>query len=151
MKVIFLDFNGIVDTYEEMDEINLDNLNRLIELCRLTDSKVVYSSSNRLSRFGRELVLKMIEQGLDIIGVTPKLDGNREEEIQTYLREHNEIINYCILDDDFDMPSMDEHLVKLPLQGPGSLGFTEEYFYKALKVLGLSEKKDLGGMSNGKN
>lgn len=150
MKVIFLDFNGIVDTYKEMDEINFDNLNRLIELCRLTDSKVVYSSSNRMSRFGKELVLTMIENGLDIIDVIPKLDGNREAEIQAYLREHSDISNYCILDDDFDMPSMEGHLVKLPLQGPGSLGFTEEYFYKALKVLGLSEKKDLGGMSNGK-
>ena len=151
MKVIFLDFNGIVDTYEEMDEINIDNLNRLIELCRLTDSKVIYSSSNRMSRFGRELVIRMSEEGLDIIDVLPKIDGNREEEIQSYLREHEEISNYCILDDDFDMPSMEDKLVKLPLQGPGSLGFTEEYFYKALRVLGLSEKKNMGGMSNGKS
>lgn len=29
MKVIFLDFNGVLDTYERMDEINFDNLERL--------------------------------------------------------------------------------------------------------------------------
>ena len=150
MKVVFLDFNGIVDTYEDLDEINVDNLNRLIELCDLTGSRVVYSSSNRNSKFGRELVLKMMEMGLDIIGFTPKLEGksNRELEIQTYLEEHPEIENYCILDDDYEMPSMEDRLVKLPVQSPGSMGFTEEYFNKAIKVLGIREDKKMGGMKN---
>ena len=102
MKVIFLDFNGIVDTYEDMDEINLGNLDRLKKLCELCNASVVYSSSNRYSRFGKELVSKMMELGLDIVGVTPKL-GSREEEIRAYLEEHPEIDNYCVLDDDYDM------------------------------------------------
>ena len=29
MKVVFLDFNGILDTYENFDVIDPDNLNRL--------------------------------------------------------------------------------------------------------------------------
>ena len=50
MKVIFLDFNGIVDTYEDLDVINMDNLNRLKKLCNETGSSIVYTSSNRFSK-----------------------------------------------------------------------------------------------------
>ena len=140
MKVIFLDFNGIVDTYEDMDEINLDNLERLKKLCTLCNASVVYSSSNRYSRFGRELISKMMELGLNIIGVTPKLNS-REEEIRKYLEEHPEIDNYVILDDDYDM-DFGNRMIKLPMQGPGSLGFTEEYYDKAVNVLGIVKDKE---------
>ena len=140
MKVIFLDFNGIVDTYEDMDEINLDNLERLKKLCTLCNANVVYSSSNRYSRFGRELISKMMELGLNIIGVTPKLNS-REEEIRKYLEEHPEIDNYVILDDDYDM-DFGNRMIKLPMQGPGSLGFTEEYYDKAVNVLGIVKDKE---------
>ncbi len=45
MKVIFLDFNGILDTWCEMDVINYDNLQRLKRIVNETDSKIVISSS----------------------------------------------------------------------------------------------------------
>ena len=141
MKVIFLDFNGIVDTYDEMDEINLGNLERIKKLCELCNASVVYSSSNRYSRFGKELISKMMELGLDIIGVTPKLDS-REEEISKYLEEHPEIDNYCVLDDDYDMKSFGNRMIKLPSQMTGSMGFTEEYYDKAIKVLGIVKDKE---------
>ena len=44
MKVIFLDFNGVLDTYDNMDEINPDNLNRLKHIVDETNSKIVISS-----------------------------------------------------------------------------------------------------------
>ena len=134
MKVIFLDFNGIVDTYEDMDEINLGNLERLKRLCELCNASVVYSSSNRYSKFGKELIIKMMELGLNIVGLTPKLDS-REEEINKYLEEHPEIDNYVVLDDDYDM-DFGDRMIKLPMQGPGSLGFTEEY-YVVIHSVGL--------------
>lgn len=150
MKVIFLDFNGIVDTYEDLDVVNMDNLNRLKKLCEITGSRIVYTSSNRFSKFGRELLSEMISKGLDIIDVTPKIENKREEEIKMYLSCNAEIDNYCILDDDFDMPSMKDHLVKLPVQAPGSLGFTEEYYEKALKILGIKKELDNGGLGYGR-
>lgn len=140
MKVIFLDFNGIVDTYEDMDEINLGNLERLKKLCELCNASIVYSSSNRYSKFGKELIIKMMELGLNIVGLTPKL-GSREEEINKYLEEHPEIDNYVVLDDDYDM-DFGDRMIKLPMQGPGSLGFTEEYYDKAIKVLGIVKDKE---------
>ena len=146
MKVIFLDFNGIVDTYEDLDVINMDNLNRLKKLCDETGSSIVYTSSGRFSLFGRE----MISNGLDIVDITPKMDNKREEEIKMYLSCNPQIENYCILDDDFDMPSMKEHLIKLPVQAPGSLGFTEEYYQQALKILGKKKELSIGGESYGR-
>lgn len=142
MKIIFLDFNGILDTWENMDEINEDNLNRLKKLVDETGSNVVYSSSNRYSRFGKEIMLNLISNGINVIGVTPQL-GEREIEIKSYLDGHPDIENYCILDDDYDMDSMKEHLVKLPLQSEGSLGFTEEYYKKAVSILGVKKVRSL--------
>ena len=139
MKVIFLDFNGILDTYENLDVIDEGNINRVKKLCDMTGSSVVFSSSGRFSVFGRGIMQQIIDYGIDIIGVTPKINNRREEEIKAYLEEHPEIDNYCILDDDFDMPSMKEHLVKLPEQTKGSLGFTENYYQQALAILGLNK------------
>ena len=141
MKIIFLDFNGVLDTWENMDIINDDNLNRLKRLVDETDSNVVYSSSNRYSRFGKSIMLKLISSGINIVGVTPKL-SSREDEIKTYLNEHPDIVNYCIIDDDYDMESMKEHMVKLPVQSEGSLGFTDEYYQQALNILGITKDKE---------
>lgn len=47
MKVIFLDFNGVLDTYENMDEINPDNLQRLKHIANETEAKIVISSSSK--------------------------------------------------------------------------------------------------------
>lgn len=66
MKVLFLDFNGVLDTYYNMDEINIDNLRR----------------------FTKHL-----------------------EEIEDYLSTNNEIENFCIIDDDYDMEKFKDHLV----------------------------------------
>ena len=46
MKVVFLDFNGVLDTSDNFDEINETNLYILVDAINLTDSKVVITSSN---------------------------------------------------------------------------------------------------------
>ena len=46
MKVVFLDFNGVLDTYENMDVVDPDNLNRLKKIIDETGSKVVLTTSN---------------------------------------------------------------------------------------------------------
>ena len=143
MKVIFMDFNGILDTYDKIDEINISNLERLKNVCELCDAKVVYSSSNRYSKFGKDLIIQMIEMGLNIVGVTPKL-SSRQEEILKYLEDNREIDNYCILDDDYDMKIFGDRMLKLPTQGPGSMGFTDEYYEKAIHILGI--EKEMGNI-----
>ena len=51
MKVIFLDINGVFDTYEKMDEIDSINLQRLKNIVDKIGAKVVISSSLKNSYY----------------------------------------------------------------------------------------------------
>lgn len=148
MNVIFLDFNGVLDTYENMDEINEENLQRLKYITLETNAKVVISSSLKNSyyytgHFSKHLqdIIKEIENvGIEIIGITPHAKS-REEEIKLYLKEHPEIDNYCILDDDYEMEELNDNLVKLPPQmQEGQKGLEEIYMYRAIDILNKQRK-----------
>lgn len=144
MNVVFLDINGVLDTHENMDVIDHGNLSRLKQLIDMFDAKVVISSSlkntfyltGHYSKLLQGIIDTLLESGIDVVGITPQ-GSNREEEIKMYLSNHPEISNYCILDDDYDMESLREHLVKLPMQmNEGQSGFTQEYLDKAVGILG---------------
>lgn len=132
MNVIFLDFNGVLDTYDRFDEIDSSNLHILIDAIILTDSKVVITSSNKdyFYRNGKhnEIMLNLINvlksYNIDVLGYTKKLE-NREEEICDYLCSHPEIVHYCIIDDDYFFDSMSDHMVKLTSQNDGGNGLCE--------------------------
>ncbi len=151
MKVIFLDFNGVLDTWEEMDKINSDNMLRLKRIVLETGAKIVISSSLKNSYWILGCVsshLKMIideltKEGLEVIGFTP-LCKIREEEIISYLNDHPEIDNYVILDDDYEMPLLNEHLVKLPSQmiGSSQRGLEDEHVENAIEILGRLPKDE---------
>lgn len=143
MKVIFLDFNGVLDTYEEMNIINKENLERLKKIVYLTDSYVVISSSIKnsfyyggfYSKTYLYVVSELEKAGIKVIGITPHAK-TREEEIRIYLSEHKNIENYCIIDDDYDMESMKENMVKLPSQNNiNQVGLDQESTLKAIKIL----------------
>ena len=64
-------------------------------------------------------------------------------EIATYLMEHKDIENYCIIDDDYDMESMKEHMVKLPNQiENGQMGLDEYHTEMAINILGRIPKEE---------
>lgn len=143
MTVIFLDFNGVLDTNINMDVIDEGNLSRLKKLVDMFDAKVVISSSlknsyyytGRYSKMLQGIIDRLLEEGIDVIGITPK-GNSREEEIILYLSDHPEVVNYCIIDDDYDMEYLKEHLVKLPMQiEDGQIGFTQDYMNKAIEIL----------------
>lgn len=149
MKVVFLDFNGVLDTYEKMDEINYDNLQRLKFIINETEAKIVISSSLKNSYFYtghfskrlQSIIEKIEEDGMEVIGITPKA-GNREDEIKLYLSQHQEIENFCILDDDYEMEDLKEHLVKLPPQiQKGQTGLDDVHMNMAIDILNNSTKK----------
>jgi hypothetical protein len=144
MNVIFLDFNGVLDTNENLDVIDEGNLKRLKQLVDMFEAKVVISSSLKntyyyTGRYGKMLqgiIDTLLTNGIDVIGITPKAES-REEEIRMYLDSHPEVSNYCILDDDYEMELLSDHLVKLPMQmSEGQMGFTQEYLDKAINILG---------------
>ena len=148
MKIIFLDFNGILDTNENMNIINDDNLSRLKRIVESTGAKVVISSSiktgyvlyGRMNTLLKQLINRLFEEDIEVVGYT-KVLNNREDEIMEYLNSHPEIENFVILDDDYEMPKLNEHLVKLPMQGSeGQQGLRDFDVEKAINILGISKE-----------
>lgn len=150
MKVIFLDFNGVLDTYDNMDEINPENLNRLKRIVDDCDAKVVISSSlknsyyimGQFSKHFKQIVKELQQAGIEVIGITPQAN-TRQEEIELYLENHPEVQQFCILDDDYEMDRLKEHLVKLPSQQEvGQLGLEDVHMNMAIEILN-SPLKDI--------
>lgn len=118
MKVIFLDFDGVISTFEKGWRLDEEKLTLLKEIVDETDAKIVVSSSwkrgyNNAVSFIESLYKKKRNEEIvksDIFGWFAKniydITGNaamRGDEVQNWIDEHYEDVeNYVILDDDED-------------------------------------------------
>lgn len=121
MKILFLDFDGVVSTFEKGWRLDEEKLSLLKEIIDKTNAKIVVSSSWKV---GYDNVDKFIETlGGRRKSETIKNNGNmfqwfcnniyditdsngswRGDEIQRWIDAHKEEIeSYVILDDDSDM------------------------------------------------
>ena len=122
MKILFLDFDGVITTLKTQWKIDMDKIKIINDICDKTDAKIVVTSSwrigyaNVVSAFHESLKRYFIKnQYLDhfkkefdnfisnIIGMTESIGGLRGDEIRFYMNEHPEVNSYVILDDDSDM------------------------------------------------
>ena len=163
MKVIFLDFDGVLNVIPQgHDDFGgifhpqfVDNLKRILDE---TGAKLIISSSWRHG--GLERMKRMWEfRGYpgDIIAITPDLWRNvvgedfhermeRGHEIQSILDRMPEITNYVIIDDDDDMlPSQRSHFVMTSnnINHPDCIdigyGLTNECANKAIRILNRNQ------------
>jgi len=142
LKVIFLDFNGVLDTYENMNVVDPDNLAILKEVIEETGAKLVISSSIKNTFFYsghhnrnmKYLIDVLTENNIEIYGLTPWLE-KREMEILEYLKNNPDISEYCIIDDDYYFESMKEHMVKIKHQLLGGNGLKEIDKSQIIKIL----------------
>ena len=141
MNVIFLDFDGVLDTkhYNSYEDIE-KRIKLLSEICKENDSKVVIeaSSKNAVDEETLEVeeyaewikfIFKMFNKyGIECIGRTPNVEKTdskgsiidiwKEDEILLYLSRHPEIEHFCVIDDDdqaiycSDLDKVRDHLVK---------------------------------------
>jgi hypothetical protein len=109
MNIIFLDIDGVLNSRRKLievykktqrphsgfnypfDEKCLINLQTLV---KLTNSKIVITSTWRKKQEGRETLLKALKDySLDqeVVGYTPVLNSTRGEEIKEYLKQFAEI------------------------------------------------------------
>ena len=149
MNIIFLDIDGVLNSHRKLkevyekthkphsgynypfDEICLNNLKRLVEL---TNSKLVITSTWRKDKEGRDKIIEALkEYQLDqsIIGYTPILNQPRGVEIQAYLDTLEIQPNFIIIDDDTDMESLMDYLIKTNI----SVGLTKENVEEGIKKL----------------
>lgn len=122
MKVIFLDFDGVITTYNSKWKIDMNNIKIINDICDKTNAKIVVTSSWRIGHRGDVLAfngyltqyiikhnyLDNVQDTFDkfignIVGMTESIGGWRGDEIKLYMNEHPEVENYVILDDDSDM------------------------------------------------
>lgn len=121
MNVIFLDFDGVINTFHDgSDEIKEKRIKILSEICKEYNCKVVIEASIKRTideetlESSEEWVNKIIKlfrkYEIDCIGITPSIGKKlstsletpiwKEDEIEQYLSQHPEIDHLCIIDDD---------------------------------------------------
>lgn len=112
---LYKDWPGTLKEYLAMEfcPIALSNVEELIR--RVPDLKIVISSTWRLSETVESLkeILKPAKLVSDaVVDVTPRIKLTpRGNEIQAWLDQHPEVVEFVIIDDDSDMLHLKDRLV----------------------------------------
>lgn len=169
MNVIFLDFDGVLDTLHKSSNEDIEKrIIILADICKEYNCKVVIEASSK-SAIDEDTLetdsewIKFIfncfkKYGIECIGRTPSIEKKinnysylpiwKEDEIISYLYNHPEIEHFCIIDDDdlgekrSDLNKVREYLVKTIYysNNPEEEGLLKEYKEEVGKVLKLNNK-----------
>lgn len=157
-NIIFLDVDGVLNSMAYLkgkdigDEIDMRAVERLAEIYKECDCRIVLSSSWRELRGSetkephsmyRYLEDCLGQYGMEIMDVTPVIMSNRPEEIATWLKENRSLVkNFVSLDDDFDEKhyknfGLGGHLVrtKFYVNDEAKGGLQAEHVKKAKRIL----------------
>ncbi len=166
MKVIFLDIEGVLNTFDTpkdsfVDEFRIGYLKEIIDA---TDAKVVLSSSLRgwwntedftlrtdAPKDMVELSEKFKKFDVEIYGITPKYrGGNRQDEIYLWLEMHPEVKKFIVFDDEptFSPDFIGKELIKtskvkddeIIMDMRDYLGILPEHIQIAIDKLGAKRK-----------
>lgn len=149
MKVIFLDFDGVIN------DITLDGIfvkpqfvSELKRVIDATGAKVVVSSNQRdealvygthpleKSYCYKNYIQPLETMGIGVYDYTPILTGFKEEEtreleIEAYLKKHPEVKEFLIVEDDYVMQRLYDHQIFIEYSG----GFVFQYVEPAIQIL----------------
>lgn len=152
MKIIFLDIDGVLNSWATLYKITTEKLQLLNNLIELTGAKIVISSSWRI---GSEDVNDFLDKNFsnkytsrldnpnqklidnifykNTIGLTDTFGPSRGDEIKRWLDNHSDDVeSYVIFDDDTDM--LDEQLEHL-VQTDTYYGLTDREVHLACLIL----------------
>ena len=150
MNVIFLDYDGVVNTpmwnedgnkcrYNFPDDNKVNNFQAvqwISELCEKCDYSIVVTSTWKNDPNYKECLINGgLRPGIKILGKTERpagtnrVDFSRGEEIEQYLKYHPEIEKYLIIDDEDDFTDeQKKHFIKTR----HDVGFQKADFRKAV-------------------
>lgn len=142
MKVVFLDFDGVLNSRETTPEFGLDEtlIARLNRLLAHTGAKVVISSSWRRCHSLEYCIATLENAGFkgEVLGATPEREREwgspstpRGFEIQDWLHANPEVEAFVILDDEGDM----EHLLPFLVRTSMVSGLQDEHVDRAIEIL----------------
>lgn len=159
MKVIFLDFDGVITTQKSKYKLDPEKMTLVGRILDTTGAKIVISSSWR--RYSLEDTIKHITDTshflIDgnpfpypeaVVGITEWMysfcypNNNihfclpRGCEIEHYLNQHSEVDNYVIIDDDQDMLLCQADNF---VHTNGITGITEEDVERAIEILNRNQ------------
>lgn len=169
MNVIFLDFDGVLDTMHYSNNIDIEKrIQILANICKEYDCKVVIEASSKdaideetlktHSEWIKFIFACFDKYGIKCLGRTPnikkKYNDNsytsiwKEDEIRLYLYRHPEIEHYCIIDDDdlaphsSDLNKVRNHLVKTIYysSNPEEEGLLEKHKLEVGQILKLDNE-----------
>ncbi len=144
MNVIFLDYDGVVNTlqwslkngkwncnfshplYNKVN--NIQAVQWVSEFCEKYGYSIVVTSTWRFADNYKECLQNGgLREDITIIGKTPRLlDGHRGDEISLWLSENPEVKQYLIFDDECDVGIHKDHLIKCDTNIGFSLNEYEE-------------------------
>lgn len=157
MKVIFLDFDGVLNSHEfmrarqedildcrrESDALDPEAIARLNRLVAETGAVVVVSSSWRITRSVERLQQTLDERGFVGTVIDKTIDWymcatryekqQRGDEIRMWLDEHPEVESFIVLDDSSDMDAVVERHIQTSLF---TGGLQDDHVARAVAMLG---------------
>ena len=149
MKVVFLDFDGVLNHYgflkqqpHRMDRLDPTAVARLNAILARSGAKVVISSSWRIHHSLEELRQRLLEVGFagEVIGRTPDISWEeygdpfrgRAVEIQSWIDRQRQPLESFVVLDDLYLEELAQFLVKTEFEA----GLGEEHVEAALAILG---------------
>lgn len=147
IKVLFLDYDGVVNTimwnetgtkngYNHPDDGKVNNFQAVqwvSEFCQKYKYDIVVTSTWRKFENWRECLINGgLRKGINIIGCTDVVGGKRGEEIKRYLEQHPEIKHYIIVDD--EIADILQEQKRYFVQTKHSVGFGIAELYKCMDI-----------------
>ena len=167
MKVIFLDFDGVITIPETKWDISLKHIKRVKEICDKTGAKLVISSSwqrcglkgesrkERVANWLNGILMKDIKGPIkdffedytyDMSGRFYSEFGDvRGSDIKSWLSRNPDVDNYVIIDDEGDM--LDEQLFNF-VQTDWAFGIQDREVQLAIDVLNNTRPRNYLSLNN---
>jgi hypothetical protein len=168
MKVIFLDFDGVITIPKSKWHISVPHVKRIKKICDVTDAKIVISSSwQRYAGTDKETEEEKVKNWLNGIlmkgykGFIRKFfaeytfdmsgrfygeyGSDRGSDIKSWLVRHPEVDSYVIIDDEDDM--MDEQLFNF-VQTDFVFGIQDREVELAIQVLNKEKPYSVFGLND---
>ena len=146
MRVVFLDYDGVVNTpvwdddtkcfrfnYPDNNRVNNPRCVQLVsEFCEKYGYSIVVTSTWRFyDNYIDCLKNGGLSSKVEVVGKTPIVSfGTRADEIKIVLAAHPSVTHYLIFDDENDLEDLDDHLVLCD----SDRGFSIEEYYKAERL-----------------
>lgn len=141
-KIVFLDIDGVVNTFGDKELIantfEKNKLETVIELLLLTDAKLVIISDRRLLSEERIMIENVFDEYKILVNYLnfKRTHKNRSDEILEYLND-NPCEQFVILDDN-DLGYTESEILKPHFLDTYKQGFTRELFFKATIILSFN-------------